>query len=202
MIKKIFVFCLIILLTGCGVKTEYIESASFDSRTYLFFSENNFDVNSYYVEFWDRNISKNDDTKIIMAKSDDKIYYEIDGSNKQIVIQTDGVKYTLDPVMLTFFKEDILMLEDNSEGILPSDMQQLGTKGYEKGEEKVFDKTYYYEKYTDDNIETTYYFDGYDLVYVKREASLQTILFKFDFMDNEVPDNLFEIPSNYSEMTY
>ena len=75
MIKKVVLCLFALLLVGCGVETRTIDKANGDSKTYLFFKD--FDPNNYYVELWDRNNNKNDDTKIIMARSDDESYYDI-----------------------------------------------------------------------------------------------------------------------------
>ena len=68
--KKILLFLFVLLLVGCGVETKVIDKANGDSKTYLFFKD--FNPNNYYVELWDRNVNKNDDTKIIMARDGDR----------------------------------------------------------------------------------------------------------------------------------
>lgn len=199
MIKKIVVFIFVLLLAGCGVETKVIEKANGDSKTYLFFKD--FNPSNYYVEFWDRNNHKNDDTKIIMARSGDKYYYEIDGSSKMIVIQKDGYMYTADPQMKSYIKVES-PLEDYAYGVLPSDMTTLKVSGYETGEEKIYGKKYIYEKYTNDNDESVYYFDGDDLVYVRYKGPLKNVFFKFNLKKNKVDEDLFKIPDGYLENTY
>ena len=199
MIKKIVLCLFALLLVGCGVETKVIDKANGDSRTYLFFKD--FDPNNYYVELWDRNNNKNDDTKIIMARSDDKYYYEIDGSTQMIVIQKDGYMYTLDPQMKNYNKVESPIV-DYAYGVLPNDMVTLRVAGYETGEEKVYGKRYIYEKYTNNNDETTYYFDGDDLVYIRYKSLQKTLFFKYNLTKDKVNSTLFEIPEDYLEITY
>ena len=199
MIKKIVLCLFALLLVGCGVETKVIDEANGDSKTYLFFKD--FDPNNYYVELWDRNNNKNDDTKIIMARSDDEYYYEIDGSTEMIVIQKDGYMYTIDPQMKNYNKIESPLI-DYAYGVLPNDMKVLRTKGYETGEEKVYGKKYIYEKYTFDNDETTYYFDGDDLVYIKHKGLQNTVFFRYNLTKDKVSSKLFEIPKDYLEITY
>ena len=199
MIKKIVLCLFALLLVGCGVETKVIDKANGDSKTYLFFKD--FDPNNYYVELWDRNNNKNDDTKIIMARSDDKYYYEIDGSTQMIVIQKDGYMYTLDPQMKNYNKVESPIV-DYAYGVLPNDMVTLRVAGYETGEEKVYGKRYIYEKYTNNNDETTYYFDGDDLGYIRYKSPQKTVFFKYNLTKDKVNSTLFEIPDDYLEITY
>ena len=199
MIKKIVLCLFALLLVGCGVETRTIDKASGDSKTYLFFKD--FDPNNYYVELFDRNNNKNDDTKIIMARSGDKYYYEIDGTSNMIVISKDGYNYTLDAQMKSYNKVEG-PVTDYSYGVLPHDMKALRTEGYETGEEKVYGKNYIYEKYKLDNDETTYYFSGDDLVYIKHKNIQSTVFFRFNLTKDKASSKLFEIPDDYLEITY
>ncbi len=196
--KKLVLCFLILLLVGCGVETKVIKKADGDSKTYLFFKD--FDPNNYYVELWDRNTHKNDDTKIIMARSDDKYYYEINGSNKMINIWKDGKLYTLDPLMKNYNVKESAVT-DYAFGVLPNDMKALRTLGYETGEEKVFGKNYIYEKYVNNRDETTYYFDGDDLVYIRYIGAIRNVFFKYNLM-KKVDKDLFEVPKDYMLITY
>lgn len=199
MIKK-FVLCLLaLLLVGCGVETQVIDKANGDSKTYLFFKD--FDPSNYYVELWDRNNNKNDDTKIIMARSGDKYYYEINGSSEMIVIQKDGYMYTLDSQMKNYNRVES-PIEDYAYGVLPNDMTTLKVSGYETGEEKVYGKKYIYEKYTNDNDESTYYFDGDDLVYIRHKGVQKNVFFKYNLKKDKVDEDLFNVPDGYLEITY
>ena len=100
---------LTLILVGCGVETRVIKEADGDSKTYLFFKD--FDPNNYYVELWDRNVNKNDDTRIIMARSDDEYYYEIDGANNMINIWKDGYLYTIDNQLKNYSKQESIIMD-------------------------------------------------------------------------------------------
>ena len=199
MIKKIILGLFVLLLVGCGVETKVIDKANGDSKTYLFFKD--FDPNNYYVELFDRNVNKNDSTKIIIARSGDKYYYEIKGVSDMINIWKDGYTYTIDVQMKSYSKAKE-PAEDYAHGILPSDMKALRSEGYETGEEKVYGKKYIYEKYTRENEETTYYFDGDDLVYIRYKDILQSLLYRFNLTKDKASSKLFEIPKDYLEITY
>ena len=201
--KKLLVLLVLglFLVTGCDSEPQQIERANGDSLTYLFFKDK-YEESKYYFEFLDRNTAKNDSTKIIMARNDDKYYYEINGSSNMIVIQKDGIRYTLDSRMKTYFKEDIVVVEDFSLGILPSNMDDLKTKGYETGKEKILDQNLRYERYTYDTYTSTYYFKGDDLVYIKEVTPLKTVVLKYSDCKDSFKKRLFDIPDSYTEMTY
>ena len=137
-----------------------------------------------------------------MARKDDDYYYEINGSSNMIIIQKDGIRYTLDSSMKTYFKEDIVTVEDFSLGILPSNMDDLKTKGYETGKEKILDQNLRYERYTYDTYTSTYYFKGDDLVYIKEVTPLKTVILKYSDYKDSFKKRLFDIPDSYTEMTY
>lgn len=199
MIKKIVLCLFTLLLVGCGVETEVINKANGDSKTYLFFKD--FDPNNYYIELFDRNNNKNDDTKIIIARNEDNYYYEINGSTQMIIIQKDGYVYTIDPQMKNYSKVE-KPVTDYAYGIIPYDFISLKTKGYETGEEKVYGKSYIYEKYTNNTEETTYYFKGDKLVYIKYKGLQNTLFYKFNLTKDKASSKLFDIPEGYLEMTY
>lgn len=197
--KKLMFFCFIFLLIGCSNKVETINKANGESKTYLFFK--NFDVNHYYVSFFDRNTSSNDDTKIIMARDGDKLYYEFDGYERSIIIQKEGIRYNVVPNRLGYFKSDS-EIEDFSIGILPNDIDELKTKSYKTGNEKVFNSKYTFERYDFDSGETTYYFKGKKLIYVRYKSIQKEVFLRFNFMKNDFDSKIFEIDSNFEEITY
>lgn len=194
-VKKILIVFLI-LFCGCS---KSLETESGYSRTYLFFK--NFDVNKYYVSFYDRNVSSGDKTKINMAKLEDNYFYEIDGFENRIIIQKDGKRYTINKNLMNYFEEEG-NFEDFSHGFIPNDIEFLKKNKYETGYQKVFNQKYIYEKYKLDEGESTYYFDGYDLVYVSYKSIFGSNLLKFISMKNDVDSSIFEISKKYSEMSY
>lgn len=193
--KKLLVF-LLLFICGCS---KSLDTESGYSRTYLFFKD--FDVNNYYVSFYDRNVSVNDKTKINMARLEDNYFYEIDGFEDRIIIQKNGKRYTVNKNLMSYSEEE-RGLVDFSYGLIPKDIKKLKKTKYEAGYQKLFNRRYIFEKYKVDGGETTYYFDSYDLVYVSYKSVLGTNLLKFISMNNDVNQNIFEISAKYSEISY
>ena len=190
--RKLLILFIVICLSGCYSDKVVVSSGK--SKTYAFFKE--FDVNKYYVSFFDRNATSSDDTKIIMARDSDKYYYEVDGANKQVIIQKDGVKYT---VMDNgyFVSDDVY---DYSYGILP-DPSKLVKKKYKTGRQKLFGVIYVFEEFTFDKDVSTYYFKGDKLCFIRYSSPLQEILLKFDKF-GKVKSKLFEIDDDLVLLSY
>ena len=196
--KKILVICLLLLCAGCG-EAKTIKQSNGESKTYAFFKD--FDVNHYYVSFLDRNVSQNDNTKIVMARDGDKYYYEIGGESNRKIIQKDGIRYTINESMHTYFKEEA-SLENFSIGVLPTDKSIFKTLKYESGYEKIYGVKYIYEKYKLDSGEVTYYFKGNNLIYVRYKEIQSDKFLKFNSMKFEFSEKIFDVDENYIEMTY
>lgn len=196
--KRFLIVCLVLFCAGCAGKGSGVVEKNGLSKTYNFFKD--FDSNKYYVCFFDRNSSKNDDTKIIMARDGGKYYYSIEGEIHSSIIQKDGVKYTLNYNTSTYFKEDS-DVHDYSIGILPSNINRLKKMSYKTGRSKVFNLTYVFEKFVNDNGETTYYFKGSKLIYVKYKNVYREILLRFNYMNKKVSSKLFDV-GDLTEVTY
>ena len=197
--KKILILFLLFFCFGCSQKVVSVKKANGDSLTYLFFKD--FDVKNYYVSFYDRNVSKNDDAMIIYARSDDKYYYKYSGENGQIIIQMDGLKYTINEKLGSYFKEE-KKLEDYSYGILPYDLKKLKVMGYKTGKAKIYGVNYVFEEYKLKGVTSTYYFKGDKLIYVKTDLISSSSLMKFEGMKSRFSKKIFDISDNYSEMSY
>lgn len=197
--KKIFLIILLLFCFGCSNRVISVKKANGDSLTYLFFKD--FDVNNYYVSFYDRNVAKNDDTMIVYARCDDMYLYEYKGKNSQKIIQMNGFKYTINENLNTFFKEES-KLEDYSYGVLPNDLEKLEVMGYKTGKAKVFGVSYVFEEYKLKGVVSTYYFKGKKLIYVKTDLVSGSSLIKFDSMKNRFSKKIFDISDNYMEMSY
>lgn len=180
---------------GCSDKVQKVKKTNGESKTYNFFKK--LDTNDYYISFYDRNTNQNDDTKIIMAKAQDRYYYEIDGTAHKAIIQKEGYKYNIDYQNKTYSKKQS-EIEDYSDGIIPKDVDKLKTESYEKGREKIYSKTYDYEKYQN----TKYYFNGKKLTYVKYTNVQRTVFLKYDDMKKDYDKNIFEIDEDLKEITY
>ncbi len=197
--KKILVICLALLLAGCGNEITTVKKGNGNSKTYLFFEK--FDVNNYYVSFWDRNTSINDDSKIIFVRNGDKYYYEFDGYERNIIIQKEGKRYSINPLRREYHVED-KALEDFALGILPNDINKLKKQGYKTGEEKIYGKKYIFEKFSNEIGDTTYYFKGKKLIYVKYEGVQKNVFLKFNYMKKDFSLKIFEISSDFEEISY
>lgn len=193
MYKKIIIILLLFFLFGCVQK----ERLSNSSKTYLFFK--NFDVNHYYVSFFDRNVSKNDDTKINIARDNDKYYYEVDGQVKTIIIQKNGICFTISGGGYYKKEKDVF---DYSLGIIPSNIDDLKKLDYKTGKESVFGKKYVYEKYIFDKNEVIYYYRGSKLIYIKYKSFERTGLLRFNFMKDEFDNDIFNAYEKYDEIVF
>jgi len=135
---------------------------------------------------------------------DGKIYTETDmeGSGKSITIYTDGYMYTLVPETKTGYKmkvdEDTAETLDTS-SVLDSYEEYTDDVDFEKGEKEVDGKTYYSETYTTGENSAIYCFDGDKLVYMISETSdgEETII-KYNAIDGDVDDSIFEVPDGYT----
>lgn len=197
--KKVLILILLILCFGCSEKIVTVKKGDGNSLTYLFFKD--FDVKNYYVNFYDRNVSKNDNSMIIFARNDDKYYYEYKGENGQKIIQKDGLKYTINEKLGSFFKEEG-KLEDYSYGVLPNDLEKIKLQGYKTGKSKVFGVSYVFEEYKIKGAVSTYYFKGKKLIYVKTDLVSGSSLLKFDSIKSDFSKKIFDISDNYSEISY
>ena len=195
--KKFILIFFSILIVGCSNDVSVKKKG--ESKTYLFFK--NFNTNQYYVSFWDRNSSINDDTKIIMARDGDNYYYELDGFERSAIIQKDGFRYSINYDRSAYSKEE-KALEDFSLGILPKDVNELKTKKYETGKYKVFNRWYTFESYNFDYGTTTYYYKGNDLIYIRYESIQNEILLKYNEMKKKFDYSIFDIPKNLDEISY
>ena len=197
MYKKILCVFICLFLFGCSSeKIVTVKKANGESKTYAFFKD--FNPLKYYVSFFDRNSTDKDDTKIIMAREDDKYYYEIKGAANQVIIQEDGFKYTISND--GYFKEESSLV-DYSLGILPRDISSLKTMGYKMGKRSLYGRKYVFEEYKSDDGTTSYYFDGDKLIFISYKTPLQEIFLKFDKF-GDLSSDIFEINSDLHEITY
>ena len=194
--KKVLIILLIICSVGCSDKTEIIKKPKKESLTYQTFKK--IDPKHYAAYFYDRNISKNDTSTIIIARDDNNYYYEYNSTDNRKTIYKDGIKYTINND--SYFKEETEP-EDFSEGILPNDILKLKTQEYKTGKEKVYNSKYTFEEYRFNSYITTYYFKGKKLSYIKSASPTGTSLLKFDKF-KKPSKKMFEIPEKYSEMNY
>ncbi len=182
---KRFLLILVIFLTGCSVD-------NYTGRdVYNFLESKKFDYNNFYAEFYDRNVSDKDKTKITLAIKDNDFYY----SNSTFAYIKSDKFYCLDLNMNMYYEMDNFDDFDMVFHIFPSKLD--GFEAYDHGFSKVFGKKYYYESYHIDRYNVSYFFKGNDIIYIKSEYADRSILFKFNLIKKEVSSSLFEIPKNF-----
>lgn len=191
--KKLLCLFFILCLFGCASDEILVKSGN--SKTYAFFK--NFDMNHYYVSFFDRNSTESDDTKIVMARDGDKYYYEVTSMNRQKIIQKDGFKYTILDNGYYMEKSEVY---DYSHGILP-DISKIKDSKFKTGYKKLFGIRYLFEEYTVDKEAMTYFFKGDKLVYINYSSPLQELLLKFDKF-GDVDSKIFEIDDDLLLLSY
>lgn len=189
--KKIIVILLILLLTGCSSEEVTVKNPNGKSLTYWYFNEK--EGNTYNLEL------KDGTSNIIIKKQDENIYYEVLDSGL-IIIEKDGIRYTLDVMNKTYSASSIIQQIDYTEGILPT--EDLKDKSYKTGEDKINSFKYTYETYDFDDFQTTYYFDDENLKFIRKKSSTEDFLYEIIKFNKKVSENDFEIPEDYEGMTY
>lgn len=162
-------------------------------------------------------IEKNSSNKIIMAKKGDKTLidqYSKDSETKTESHTTTLIKDNNTYLILHNREEYYVYYENNIEqNILTDGLEDIISREYTVGEEKVKGKKYKYEEYTgstifimennlefdDSEIKTRFYFDkNDDLTYIKTIYGEEAELLKVK-LENDVQDSIFDIPSSYAE---
>lgn len=106
--------------------------------------------------------------------------------------------------------------EDIEIDIILPEMRDIDGKTYQKGEEEIKGKTYYYEEYEDietylmlldvgedAKLKTRFYYDNEEIVYIKNimeqdgETTEELVKVKCIY---DAEDSLFEIPADYAEI--
>lgn len=143
------------------------------------------------------------------AKSDDTAYTDTiyNGTESKYVIK-DGNSYLLQDDTKTYYTYSNNSINLNR---VIEQLEEIKDLEHETGKEKVNDKNYSYEEYTgltdfamgdftedSGDVKTRFYFDGDELVYIKTIEGDKQELLKVN-ISNDVDQNLFQIPSDYSE---
>ena len=156
-------------------------------------------------------MEQNDNSKTIMAKKGGKtIIDQYAKNNHTTTIIKDNNTY-----LVLHDREEYYIYEQNNveQNILTDGLEEVVSKKFVTGEQKVKGKKYEYEEYTgstifmmsntlnngEDEIKTRFYFDKEDnLVYIQTIKGINQELLKIN-LQTEVDDSIFEIPSNYAE---
>lgn len=155
-----------------------------------------------------------DKNKIYYSKKDNMAYTdsEYEGQNTEFLVK-DGNTYLIQDDTKRYFtytNNEIDLTKYSSV------FEELSTKDFVKGKEKIDNTEYIYQEYQGitnfaienleedlneeevQNIKTRFYFKGDDLVYIKTIAGEKEELLKIS-ISYKVDDNLFSIPEGYTE---
>ena len=156
-------------------------------------------------------MEKNNDNRTLMAKKDDKtIIDNYSENNHTTTIVKDNNTY-----LVLHNREEYYVYEQNNveQTILTDGLEEIISKKFTTGTEKVKGKRYTYEEYegstmfmsgsaldsNEEQIKTRFYFDNdNNLVYIQTLNGSYQELLKVN-LKKDVDDSLFEIPSNYAE---
>lgn len=203
--QKILLLIIIVIITILGIiifvknkdnnkkRLEKIYKDLEVSQTYLF------------------EMKQNDTNKTIMAKKGDKtIIDDYAENNHTTTIVKDNNTY-----LVLHDREEYYLYEQNNveQAILTDALEEVLSKEFSKGTEKIKGQKYVYEEYNgstifmkansldvkEEDIKTRFYFDNNDnLVYIRTIKGVNQELLEIN-MKREVDDSIFEVPSNYAE---
>ena len=156
-------------------------------------------------------MQESDEDKTIMAKKGDKTIIDdyTEDSHTTTIVKDNNTYLVLHD------REEYYVYEQNNveQSILTDGLQEIVTKEFVTGTEKVKGKKYSYEEYqgstmfmesssldvNEEDVKTRFYFDNEDnLVYIRTIKGVNQELLKID-IQNEVDDSIFEVPSHYAE---
>lgn len=156
-------------------------------------------------------MQESDDDKTIMAKKEDRTIIDDYSENSHTTtIVKDNNTY-----LVLHDREEYYVYEQNNveQTILTDGLQEVISKEFVTGTEKVKGKKYSYEEYqgstmfmeassldvNEEDIKTRFYFDNDDnLVYIRTIKGVNQELLKIN-IQKEVDDSIFEVPSHYAE---
>lgn len=156
-------------------------------------------------------MQENDEDKTIMAKKGDKTIIDdyTEDSHTTTIVKDNNTYLVLHD------REEYYVYEQNNveQSILTDGLQDVVSKEFVTGTEKVKGKKYSYEEYqgstmfmeassldvNEEDIKTRFYFDNNNnLVYIRTIKGVNQELLKIN-IQKEVDDSIFEIPSTYAE---
>lgn len=156
-------------------------------------------------------MQESDEDKTIMAKKGDKtIIDDYTENNHTTTIVKDNNTY-----LVLHDREEYYVYEQNNieQSILTDGLEEVISKEFITGTEKIKGKKYSYEEYqgstmfmeanaldiNEDDTKTRFYFDSNDnLVYIRTIKGVNQELLKIN-IQKEVDDSMFEVPSHYAE---
>ena len=189
--KKIILILLVLMITACGNEEVTVKNPDGKSLTYQYFSDLN--LNNYTLKI------KENKNVITIKKVKENIYYK---TSNLIIIEKNGIRYTLDVVNKTYSATTITKSLNYTEGILPVNIDKLKNKSYKTGKEKINSFKYTYETYKNGKIKTTYYFENQKLKFIRKKTDTEDFLYEVLDFKEKVNDKTFEIPKDYTGMVY
>jgi len=184
--KKLLLIFIPMVLCAC--------SAEAPNKTYNILK--NFDKNEYHLVYKDVTEDKNSLYEITVASYEEKYYY-FDELNT--IIQRDNKKYTLNDEMFTYNVEDIFEYEDYLYGMFDVPKEQL--KKYKTGTTKLYGEKLIYEEFVYNENIYKYYYKNEELRYVKIKGT-NNKTFEIIELDKKIDKEWFDLPENYSMITY
>ena len=151
-----------------------------------------------------------DNNKLYYAKSGEKAYTDTtyNGSESKYVIK-DGNSYLLMEESKQYYTYTNNTIDLN---LVIDTLEKLKEEEHQNGEEQSDGKSYNYEEYSTitelaisdfsentSNAKTRLYFQGDKLVYIKTIVGDKQELLKVETTYNKVDNQLFNIPSDYTE---
>lgn len=151
--------------------------------------------------------------EITIAEKNGQIAIDMNNDEERVTtLIKEGTEYLISHSQKEYYTYNS---EETDEAIVTDMLKDL-KKADSTGKEQINGKTYKYEEYkgfegfmtatgletVDENVTTRFYFNGKDLAYIKtmvkgEEDELLAIKIEYS-----VPDELFEIPSDYQEASY
>lgn len=155
------------------------------------------------------NMKNDNNYEITVAKKDSKTCIDNNGEERTTTLIKDGTTYLISHSSKEYYIYNSNVEEEN---IITDMLQGLKEEKCNKGKEKINGRSYKYEEYNsfagfmtstskdiDENtVKTRFYFDGNKLVYIKTLLDGEEELLETQ-VSHDVPEELFEIPSDYAE---
>lgn len=151
--------------------------------------------------------------EITIAEKDGQTAIDMNNDGERVTtLIKDGTEYLISHSQKEYYTYD----SDETDETIVTDMLKGLKKADSTGKEKINGKTYKYEEYKgfegfmtstglytdDENVSTRFYFDGKNLVYIKTMVEGEDDELLEIKVQYSVPEELFEIPSDYAEASY
>ena len=152
-------------------------------------------------------------SEITVAKKNNQTAIDMNNNGERVTtLVKNGEEFLISHAQKEYYAYNGSLEEETT----VTDMLKELTKTDKKGKEKINDATYSFEEYEgfdgfmtstnidieNENVKTRFYFKGNELKYIKTIVENQEEELLEINISYQVPDEMFEIPSDYSETTY